>query len=230
METLDCEVEDVPEYENHTRLESETSDYYDNIVTQAVHNVQYIQSKLQNMSWSLDPPPRSSCLTSANFMGRKGSPRVKRKEKRSPRTLLGTDFLEKSGIVLDLKDKRWYFSVKPHHKIYFKEDLDVNSLQTAGSIIAKICHLSEDVGTPLTPEQREKMSYLLEKFYIVFRPGGDPTPFMEPHVNTEEHPLVSQPPYRMSPMKKELLRKEIEDLLEKDVIEECESAYELLWF
>ncbi|GBO11620.1 hypothetical protein AVEN_44707-1 [Araneus ventricosus] len=75
METLDCEVEDVSEYENHTRQESETSDYYDNILTQAVHNVQYIQSKLQNMNWSLDPPPRSSCLTSANFMGKKGSPR-----------------------------------------------------------------------------------------------------------------------------------------------------------
>ncbi|GBN27265.1 hypothetical protein AVEN_64243-1 [Araneus ventricosus] len=44
------------------------------------------------------------------------------------RTLLDTDFLEKSGIVLDLKNKRWYFSDKPHHKICLKEDLHVNSL------------------------------------------------------------------------------------------------------
>ncbi|GFT00894.1 retrovirus-related Pol polyprotein from transposon 297 [Trichonephila clavipes] len=29
----------------------------------------------------------------------------------------------------------------------------------------------------------------------------------------------------MSPVKKEILRKEIEDLLEKDIIEECESPY-----
>ncbi|GFX52666.1 hypothetical protein TNCV_3979691 [Trichonephila clavipes] len=29
----------------------------------------------------------------------------------------------------------------------------------------------------------------------------------------------------MSPVKKEILRKEIEDLLKKDIIEECESPY-----
>ncbi|GBL79877.1 Transposon Ty3-I Gag-Pol polyprotein [Araneus ventricosus] len=141
------------------------------------------------------------------------------------RTLLSTDFLEKSGIVLDLKNKRWYFSDKPHHKICFQEDHDVNSLQTAGSIIANSFHLREDEGTPLNPEQREKMSYLLEKFGSVFKPGGDPTPYVVHNINTEKHPPVSVPPYRMSLMKKELLRKEIEDLLEKDVIEECESAY-----
>ncbi|GBN37092.1 hypothetical protein AVEN_88629-1 [Araneus ventricosus] len=96
-------------------------------------------------------------------------------------TLLGTDFLEKSDIVLDLKNKRWYFSDKPHHKTYFKEDLDVNSLQTAGSIIANSCHLLEGEGIPLTPEQREKMNYLLEKFDSVFKPGG-PYPLCEkPH-------------------------------------------------
>ncbi|GBN40850.1 Retrovirus-related Pol polyprotein from transposon 297 [Araneus ventricosus] len=141
------------------------------------------------------------------------------------RTLLGTDFLKKSGIVLDLKNKRWYFSDKPHHKICFKEDLDVNSLQTAGSIITNSCHLCEDEGIPLTPEQREKMSYLLEKFDRVFNPGGNPTPYVEHHINTEKHPPVSVPPYKMSHMKKELLRKDIKYLLEKDVIEECESAY-----
>ncbi|GBN21296.1 Retrovirus-related Pol polyprotein from transposon 17.6 [Araneus ventricosus] len=69
------------------------------------------------------------------------------------------------------------------------------------------------------------MSYLLERFDSIFKPGGDPTPYAEHHINIEKHPPVSVPPYRMTPMKKELLRKEIEDLLERDVIEECESAY-----
>ncbi|GBL76274.1 hypothetical protein AVEN_234528-1 [Araneus ventricosus] len=120
------------------------------------------------------------------------------------RTLLGTDFLEKSVIVLDLKNKRWYFSDNPHRKICFKEDLDVNSLQTAGIIIANSCHLREDEGIPLTLEQREKMSYLLEKFDSIFKPRRDPTPYVEHHINTEKHPPVSVLPYRMSPMKKEL--------------------------
>ncbi|GBM07568.1 hypothetical protein AVEN_230009-1 [Araneus ventricosus] len=69
------------------------------------------------------------------------------------------------------------------------------------------------------------MNYLLEKFDCIFKPGGDPTPYAEHHINTETHPSVSVPSYRMTPMKKELLSKQIEDLLEKVVIEECESAY-----
>ncbi|GBN04475.1 hypothetical protein AVEN_84044-1 [Araneus ventricosus] len=68
METPDCEVEDVSQRENHISEESETSDYDDNIVTQTIHNVQHIHSKYQNVNCSLDPPPRSGCLYSANFM------------------------------------------------------------------------------------------------------------------------------------------------------------------
>ncbi|GFV30706.1 retrovirus-related Pol polyprotein from transposon 17.6 [Trichonephila clavipes] len=45
------------------------------------------------------------------------------------------------------------------------------------------------------------------------------------HINTGNSPPISVPPYRMSPVKKEILRKEIEDLLEKDIIDECESPY-----
>ncbi|GBL79856.1 Transposon Tf2-6 polyprotein [Araneus ventricosus] len=141
------------------------------------------------------------------------------------RTLLGTDFLEKSGIVLDLKNKSWYFSDKPHHKICFKEDLDVNSLESAGSIIANSCQLREDEGTTLTPEQREKMSYLLEKFDSIFKPGGDPTPHAEHHINTGNSPPVAGPPYRMNPAQRELLKKELDSLLADGIIEECESPY-----
>ncbi|GFT27159.1 hypothetical protein TNCV_40201 [Trichonephila clavipes] len=45
------------------------------------------------------------------------------------------------------------------------------------------------------------------------------------YINTGNTPPISVPPYRISPVKKEILRKEIEDLLEKNIIEECESAY-----
>ncbi|GBM28350.1 hypothetical protein AVEN_229534-1 [Araneus ventricosus] len=68
IETPDSEVEDASEHEIQTSEESETSDNDDNIVTQTVHNGQYIQSKHQNINWSLDPLPRSNCLNSANFI------------------------------------------------------------------------------------------------------------------------------------------------------------------
>ena len=36
---------------------------------------------------------------------------------------------------------------------------------------------------------------------------------------------MSVPPYRLSPAKKEILKKELDDLLSEDIIEECESPY-----
>ncbi|GBM09999.1 hypothetical protein AVEN_23989-1 [Araneus ventricosus] len=68
MEAPDCEVEAVSEHENHASEERATSHYDENIVTHSIHNVQHIQSKHQNISWSLDQPARSGSLNSANFM------------------------------------------------------------------------------------------------------------------------------------------------------------------
>ncbi|GBM45025.1 hypothetical protein AVEN_98876-1 [Araneus ventricosus] len=45
MEAPDYEVEDVPEHENETSVESATSDYDENIVTQTVHGLQHIHCK-----------------------------------------------------------------------------------------------------------------------------------------------------------------------------------------
>ncbi|GFV22308.1 hypothetical protein TNCV_3923681 [Trichonephila clavipes] len=85
--------------------------------------------------------------------------------------------------------------------------------------------LREGEGEGLTSEQKEKLNLLLESFQNVFEPGGEATNILEHHINTGNSPPISVPPYRMSPVKKEILRKEIEDLLEKDIIEECESPY-----
>ncbi|GBN20563.1 Retrovirus-related Pol polyprotein from transposon 17.6 [Araneus ventricosus] len=97
--------------------------------------------------------------------------------------------------------------------------------KAAESIIANSCQLCEDEGTTLTPEQREKMSCLLEKFDSIFKPGGDPTPYAEHHINTGNSPPVAGPPYRMNPAKRELLKKELDSLLADGIIEECESPY-----
>ncbi|GFU51084.1 transposon Tf2-6 polyprotein [Trichonephila clavipes] len=91
------------------------------------------------------------------------------------------------------------------------------------------CQLREGEGESLTSVcvcvQKEKLNLLLESFQNVFEPGGEATHILEHHINTGNSPPISVPPYRMSPVKKKILRKEIEDLLEKDIIEECESPY-----
>ncbi|GFV86059.1 hypothetical protein TNCV_670561 [Trichonephila clavipes] len=66
---------------------------------------------------------------------------------------------------------------------------------------------------------------LLNKNKDVFRLGGEPTPFVKHFINTGDHPPVSTAPYRLSPNRKEHLRKEIDNLLAHNIIEECESPY-----
>ncbi|GFV48800.1 transposon Tf2-6 polyprotein [Trichonephila clavipes] len=125
------------------------------------------------------------------------------------RTLLGVDFLRTSGIVMDMRNN---FCEIPLHSNTVKET-ETNDL-----------HLREEEGQALNVEERNDLTVLLNESKDVFRLGGEPTPFVKHFINTSDHPPVSTAPYRLSPNRKEHLRKEIDNLLAHN-IEECESPY-----
>ncbi|GFT77737.1 retrovirus-related Pol polyprotein from transposon 297 [Trichonephila clavipes] len=81
-------------------------------------------------------------------------------------------------------------------------------------------HLREEEGQALNVEERNYLMGLLNESKDVFRLGGEPTPFVKHFINTGDHPPVSTAPYRLSPN-----RKEIDNLLAHNIIEECESPY-----
>ncbi|GFU80768.1 retrovirus-related Pol polyprotein from transposon 297 [Trichonephila clavipes] len=164
------------------------------------------------------------------------------------RTLLGVDFLRTSGIVMDMRNNFWYFGDKPSFRIPFSKDVplpvddspvEINSSSCpTNSIPSEIplhsntvdetetndLHLREE-GQALNVEERNDLMVLLNESKDVFRLGGEPTPFVKHFINTGDHPLVSTAPYRLSPNRKEHLRKEIDNLLAHNIIEECESPY-----
>ncbi|GFT52856.1 transposon Tf2-6 polyprotein [Nephila pilipes] len=61
-------------------------------------------------------------------------------------------------------------------------------------------------------------------YETVFEPEV-PTPFMEHLISTRDSTPVFVPPNRLPPAQKVLLKKELNKLLEQNVIKECESQH-----
>ncbi|GFU90876.1 retrovirus-related Pol polyprotein from transposon 412 [Trichonephila clavipes] len=129
---------------------------------------------------------------------------------------------------MDMRNNFWYFGDKPSFRIPFSKDVplpvddspvEINSSSCpTNSIPSEIplhsntvdetetndLHLREEEGQALNVEERNDLMVLL---------------------NESDHPPVSIAPYRLSPNRKEHLRKEIDNLLAHNIIEECESPY-----
>ncbi|GFS91746.1 retrovirus-related Pol polyprotein from transposon 297 [Trichonephila clavipes] len=134
------------------------------------------------------------------------------------KTLLGLDFLNAAGIVLDVQGGKGHFSGNPRKQYkFFKKTLEDMTLSAF--------ELRKDEGKNLSPEQARKINILLYRNETCFQPGGEPTPYIEHRIDTRDHPPIATYPYRLNPVKKEVLREQIEELLRQNVIEECESPY-----
>ncbi|GFT35925.1 transposon Tf2-6 polyprotein [Nephila pilipes] len=125
------------------------------------------------------------------------------------RTLLGMDFLQKAGIVLNLQHNNWFFSDSLQRMYDFAKEVIVQEVQSRPNIEENTCLLRDDDAKCLTPEQRNEPSTLLKMYETALEPGGEPIPFMEHRINTGDSPPVSVPPYRLPTAKKELLKKEL---------------------
>ncbi|GFT36390.1 transposon Tf2-6 polyprotein [Nephila pilipes] len=131
-----------------------------------------------------------------------------------------------------MRKNYWYFGDKPNCRIPFAKDIPLptndspvelnNSSCPTSSISSDVPvesnpadetetsdhHLREEEGQDLDAEERNDLIVLLNENKDVFRLGGEPTPFVKHFINTGDHPPVSTVPYRISPNRKELLKKE----------------------
>ncbi|GBN45783.1 Transposon Ty3-I Gag-Pol polyprotein [Araneus ventricosus] len=73
--------------------------------------------------------------------------------------------------------------------------------------------------------KEKNFNSLLEEFEKCFERGEELTPFIEHKIDTGNHLPVAVTPYRLSPARQEILKKEIDVLLAAGVIEECDSPY-----
>ncbi|GFY07552.1 CCHC-type domain-containing protein [Trichonephila clavipes] len=117
------------------------------------------------------------------------------------KTLLGLDFLNAAGIVLDVQGGKWHFSGNPRKQYkFFKKTLE--------DITLSAFELRKDEGKNLSPEQARKINILLDRNEACFQPGGEHTPFIEHRFDTGDQPPIATYPYRMNPVKKQDCQKE----------------------
>ncbi|GFQ85125.1 retrovirus-related Pol polyprotein from transposon opus [Trichonephila clavata] len=60
------------------------------------------------------------------------------------RTLLGMDFLQKAGIVLNLKHRNWFFSDSPHRTYDFVKEAIIQEVQSRPNLEENTCLLRDD--------------------------------------------------------------------------------------
>ncbi|GFX44789.1 retrovirus-related Pol polyprotein from transposon 17.6 [Trichonephila clavipes] len=130
-----------------------------------------------------------------------------------------TSLVQKATVPITVGGRTFQIDLifLPHAKVKFHyiatlvDETETNDL-----------HLREEEGQALNVEERNDLMVLLNESKDVFRLEGEPTPFVKwTFINTGDHPPVSTAPYRLSPNRKEALRKEIDNLLAHNIIEEC---------
>ncbi|GFT46870.1 transposon Ty3-G Gag-Pol polyprotein [Nephila pilipes] len=77
------------------------------------------------------------------------------------RTLLGIDFLKKSGIMLDLRKQQWFFADMPQKQFAFGEH--ANNQHPVDNLDVNLCTLREEEGRCLNTTQKEKLVAVLKK-------------------------------------------------------------------
>ncbi|CAH0728148.1 unnamed protein product, partial [Brenthis ino] len=134
-------------------------------------------------------------------------------------SLLGMNFIQDIGMVLDFQRGIWFLrGDKTPQPIEYE-------CKSLPPINCSSVSLRDDEGSHLSLGQRQRLSDLLNVHEDIFTPGGGPTSFAMHRIDTGDAAPVTSPPYRVSPSKREIIRKEIETMLEDGIIEDAESEW-----
>lgn len=140
------------------------------------------------------------------------------------RTLFGIDFLQDIGLEMNIGTSTWNFCDTPELVFPLTYESKYEHMDNIVSM-STFEPLRSDEGTMLDEAERERFNALLQSNKDIFKAGGEPTPYAEHYINTGEHLPVALPPYRIAPARKQLLKAELDNLLEAGIIEECEGPW-----
>lgn len=137
-------------------------------------------------------------------------------------TLFGIDFIQDAKIVINAAQQSWHFADHPSVEYYLSfEILEVCQPIGLGSISA----LRAEEGCTLIDQERSRLAALLSENEDIFKQEGEATPYVEHCIDTGDCQPIAVPLHRMSTRNKEILKKEIDRMMDEGIIEECESPW-----
>jgi hypothetical protein len=133
------------------------------------------------------------------------------------------DFLAKTGLLMDLRSRAFHFTFDPTHQLRLCSDSDhvpVDSSFNGAQFLEEIDDLSH-----LSEGQVSVISQLLRDFPQVFIRKLGLTTLVEYDIQLTDTVPVRSSPYRLSPPKMTVLRRQIQEMLDKGIIRYSVSPY-----
>lgn len=138
-------------------------------------------------------------------------------------TLLGIDFIVSAKMVLDFSKSLWKFSDdKKSFKLMYESEIHLSEIDIPSSL-----SLRNNEGTQLSSDEKKCVNSLINQNVEIFETKSEPTPYAEHcinFINENQAPIFVQP-FSLNSHKTEILKSEITKMLNKNIIEECESPW-----
>lgn len=132
--------------------------------------------------------------------------------------LLGCDFIQRTGLVLDFAAGTFHFKFSPN------EVISLCSCSHGSAVSSILGDEKFDVGH-LSGERAKRLLSVLEQFPDVLSNKLGVTNVLEYTIRLSDGVPVRQPPYRLSPPKMKALKQKIAGMLEDGVIRQSTSPY-----
>jgi hypothetical protein len=138
--------------------------------------------------------------------------------------ILGSDFLAKTGLILDMRESRYHFGFAPETSIQFHSllvsDFSLQAVieqQVSMNVWPDLSHLPDG--------QRKRLRQVIACFPEVLIDKLGLTHLLEYRMQLKDNKPLRSPPYRLAPPKMQFLREHIKQLLKNGVIEPSSSQY-----
>lgn len=130
--------------------------------------------------------------------------------------ILGMDFLQAAGMVIDFGDRSWYYRDNPEVKHLFVPAVNVTKIIHCNGLRS------------LDTEQEKRLAELLDRELPEAPLPNSPfpvTPLIMHHIDVAGHPPIRQKPHRANPAMCEIMKAEVDKMLVSGIIEPSHSEW-----